>query len=114
MKPISFDELSAFIHQFSGVSEKTIITPQTLFEKDLYISGDDGIDLLEAIESRFAVTFPAEEDDFRALFNLQPNEYLFHGEGFVFSLRAIFGKPTHSVRAFTGGELYEAICRLKA
>jgi hypothetical protein len=76
--------------------------------------GDDGIDLLEAIESRFSVTFPAEEQDFRALFNIQPNEYLFHGEDFGFPLRAIFFKPAYSIRACTVGELYEVVCQLNA
>lgn len=42
----SFEEFVAFIRDWAGISRKKI-TPETLFEDDLGITGDDGCELLE-------------------------------------------------------------------
>ena len=87
--------------------------PQTLFEDDLGITGDDGVDLPRATEKQFDVQLSSREDGYRETFNLAPNEYLFNSEGFGVDLRFwLTLSPSASspiVRAFTVGELYEAV-----
>jgi acyl carrier protein len=112
MEEPTFDQFAEFIREWAQVSRKKEITKETLFERDLGITGDDGIDLLTATEERFGVDFDPEPDGFRKAFNLGPNEYLFHAEGFgltVFEFTSIFGSATPTVKAFTVGELYEAV-----
>jgi len=108
----TFDEFAEFIRQFSGISSKRIIRAETQFEKDLGITGDDGVELLEAVENQFGVCLTDSEGNLRNTFELKPNEYLFHSEGFDLLPLWWFGighKP--SVRDFAVGELYEAVYR---
>lgn len=81
MQDITFEHLSDFIRQYAGISSKKLICRSTQFEKDLGITGDDGVDLLNAVEKHFGLTFPTDENKSRALFNLKANEYLFESEG---------------------------------
>lgn len=53
-------------------------------EEDLHICGDDGIDLLEACEQAFNISFDTEDNSFRNRFSLAENEYLFTSEGVDF------------------------------
>lgn len=95
---------------------KIKITAETLFEDDLGITGDDGVELLEATEKHFGVELCSEEDGYRKTFNLAPNEYLFHPEGFCFNpfnlIRKLLGlNETEIIRKLTVGELYDVVCR---
>jgi acyl carrier protein len=115
----TFEELADFIREWGGIGSKKVITPEALFEKDLGVTGDDGQDLLEAVEKRFDVCLDSDELPFQLLFNLGPNEVLFNLEGLWFvapEIITIFGPhpPSpgdYTVRSFTVGELYEAISR---
>ncbi|AKD54751.1 hypothetical protein [Spirosoma radiotolerans] len=104
MQEITFEHFTDFIRQHAGVSSKRLITPSTQFEKDLGITGDDGIEFLEAIERHYGVAFCKDEQGFREMFKLGPNEYLFHSEGFGIPFWWFGQKPV--VRAFTVGEFY--------
>jgi acyl carrier protein len=79
--PPTFDEFAHFIREFSGDSADQVITPDTQFERDLGVTGDDGDDLLIATEKRFHIQLVTEERSLRETFNMAPNEYLFHSEG---------------------------------
>jgi hypothetical protein len=84
------------------------ISLDTQFERDLGITGDDGIELLEAVQERYGIEFTSES------FRLEFNEYVFHSEGFeLFPIffQSLFGKPMPEVRSFTVGELYEAVLK---
>ncbi|QNI31299.1 DUF1493 family protein [Alloacidobacterium dinghuense] len=116
MDELKFDEFADFIREYRQVPDRKRISPETQFERDLGLTGDDGSDLLEATEKRFRVTLASEEKGLRETFNLGPNEYLFHSEGwdiFPFRFTSLFGvEPT--VREFTVGELFEAVRKAKA
>jgi acyl carrier protein len=114
MDEISFDEFASFIREWSSISHKKLITFETQFEFDLGITGDDGADLLEAVEKRFDISLITEEG-FREKFKLAPDEYLFHAEGGpslfgrLFEVQTIFGNGSPTVKAFTVGELYVVV-----
>ena len=108
----TFDEFAAFVREHLSVSYRKPINPETRFEGDLGVTGDDGSDLLEATERRFGVLLCSEETSVRETFNLGPNEYLFHSEGFGpvgMAPSLLFGQAFPTVREFTVGELYEAV-----
>jgi hypothetical protein len=56
MDTLSFTEFVEFVRQWARLSENTPIAPETELEKHLGISGDDGRELLQAVEKRFNVT----------------------------------------------------------
>jgi hypothetical protein len=109
----SFEEFADFVRGFAGVRQKEPITRAMKFEDDLDIIGDDGDDLLEKVQHHFEVEFTRET------FNLQPHEVLFHDEADVLWL----GSQAQSLlslelerhmrifRAFTVGELYDAVVK---
>lgn len=108
----TFDEFAAFVREYLSVSDRKPIKPETRFERDLGVTGDDGNDLLEATERRFGVLLCSEETGVRQTFNLGPNEYLFHSEGFGpdgMAPSLLFGPADPIVREFTVGELYDAV-----
>jgi acyl carrier protein len=113
MEDLSFEEFAEFIREWWKVSRKKLIMPETQFERDLGLTGDDGIDLLEATQNRFDVKLATEEDGFTMTFNLTRNEYLFHSEGWGPSPQEILsifsGRGATTVRAFTVGELFNAV-----
>ena len=51
------------------------ITKETQFERDLGITGDDGVLVLTEVEKAFGIKFSGRS------FNLRPNEYLFNPNG---------------------------------
>jgi len=82
------------------------------------VTGDDGVDLLKAVELEYGVSFESEERSFHETFNLKPNEYLFGAEGGPtllghFAITTIFGPAPDTVRPFTVGELYETVLRIQ-
>ena len=112
MEP-SLADVIAFVREFSGCKRENI-DENTCLEKDLGITGDDGVELLEEAEKVFGVSFFAEEDDFRKAFSLQENEYLFHSEGFdffgiVYICRRIRGIPTPVIRDLSVGQLHSVL-----
>jgi hypothetical protein len=114
MERPSFDEFVAFLREWGRVSRKKIISPETQFEADLGITGDDGCELLEATEKRFQVRLSSDERGCRDTFGLGFNEFLFHSEGLRFGpppLITLFGTTHEKVRPLTVGELHRAVCR---
>ena len=112
MDDLTFDEFAAFIRQYWHVLHRKKVLPETQFERDLGLTGDDGDDLLKAAEKRFGVTLGSEETGGRETFNLGPNEYLFHSEGWnssPFRLTLLFDSIEPRIREFTVGELFEAV-----
>jgi hypothetical protein len=110
----TFSDIADFVGGWGFIPPKQQITPDTQFERDLGITGDDGSDLLEAVQKRFRVNLAPHEDGYRTIFGLGPNEYLFNSEGFSIGsggtdMITLFTNTNPSVRAFTVGELYEAI-----
>jgi hypothetical protein len=63
------------------------ITLKMQLERDLGITGDDSVELLEAAELKFKMKFESDRSDMRESFNLQPNEYLFNAEGWGLCFR---------------------------
>ena len=109
----TFGEIADFVREWASIPTKQEITPDTQFERDLGITGDDGSDLLEAVQKRFSVNLAPDESGYRTTFNLRPNEYLFNSEGFSIGsggtdMITLFTNTNPSVRRFTVGELYEA------
>ena len=106
MDDLSVEEFASFVREHWSVPARKQIAPETQFERDLGLTGDDGLELLKATEKRYGVSLCS---DLRQTFHLGSNEYLFHSEGlFPFALMSLFNK-TLSVRKFTVGELYEAV-----
>lgn len=117
MRGPTFTEFEHFLRKHLDLDQHDKVIPTTLFEDHLGVSGDDGVDLLDATEKQFGVSF----EPLWETFSMQPNEYLFHGEGFgQIDLPWLMGKlwpfgpsiwkPT-TCRKFTVGELYEAVYR---
>jgi hypothetical protein len=110
----SFEELADFIREWAGIPGRKPTVPETLFEDDLGITGDDGCELLEATEKHFGVCLSSPEDGYRRTFDLAPHEFLFHSEGLGWSLSDIVSlfRPSAmppSIRAFRVGDLFDAI-----
>ena len=53
----TFNDVAEFVRGWARVPAKKQITPDTQFERDLGITGDDGDDLLEATQKHFKVNF---------------------------------------------------------
>ena len=109
----AFDEVAEF-RSWARIPAKKPITPDTQFERDLGITGDDGGELLQAAEVQFKVNLKDGENGFRTVFKLGSNEYLFNSEGFSIGSGGtdtitLFTNTNPSVRRFTVGELCEAL-----
>ena len=55
---LPFDQFADFIRGWAGLSSKKIIVPGTKFEEDLGITGDDGLEILEATEKKYGFRCP--------------------------------------------------------
>ena len=111
---LSFEEFANFIRKWAAIPERMKIAPETLFEDDLGITGDDGCELLEEIERHFAFRLSSSEHGYRQTFDLPPNEFLFNSEGFGPSPSGIVSlfdpSAIHSsIRPFSVGELFNAV-----
>ena len=102
MNTPSFEQLADLIRRECGFRNEKHIAPDTQFERDLGITGDDGGDLIEAVEEQYHIEFSRES------FGLEVNEYLFSAEGFPF-IQTIFGNQI--ARSFSAGELYAAVLK---
>jgi hypothetical protein len=106
--------LADFVREWAAIPTRKPIVPETLFEDDLGITGDDGGELLEAAGKHFGVCLSSPEEGYRRTFDLAPHEFLFHSEGPVWGLSDITGvfRPSAipaSIRAFSVGDLFETI-----
>jgi acyl carrier protein len=102
----SFERLCAIIREECGLEKDEYIAPDTQFERDLGITGDDGEELLDAVARNYGIELTRES------FGLQPNEYLFQGEGWdLFGplIRGLLRRPEPEFRTFTVGELHAAV-----
>ncbi|MGJ7470289.1 hypothetical protein [Kosakonia cowanii] len=113
----SVEEVIAFVREFSGCTRKAI-DESTLLEEDLGICGDDGVELLEEAEKFFAVRFATDEEDFRSLFSLKENEYLFTSEGLdllgiCYFFRWLRGEPEPVVRDLSIGQLHQMLVKVR-
>ncbi|MBO0932812.1 hypothetical protein [Fibrella aquatilis] len=117
--PPTFYEFATFLRKETGNKNTFPITPATLFENDLGVTGDDGDDLLMAVEKHYGISL----EPLRETFAMQPNEYLFHSEGFspidfielIRVTKNLFSstkEPRPFVRPFRVEELFDAVCRL--
>jgi hypothetical protein len=105
---LSFNDFVLFLREWGHIPIREKISPETQFERDLGITGDDGCELLEAAESKFGIRLCSEGDGYRKTFNLAPNEYLFTSEGGMISEPiSLFSNSV--IRSFTVGELYLAV-----
>ena len=68
----TFDEFADWIREYWHVPVRKKIMPETQFERDLGLTGDDGNDLLISTEKRFGVTLCSEETGVRETLNLGP------------------------------------------
>jgi hypothetical protein len=107
----SFDEFAVSLRKFLGVSAKRPISRSTRFEKDFGVTGEDGVDVLEWAAKTFGAELASNEHGYRQTFGLGENEYLFNSEGFGCLLSLFWPTPKTTVREFTIGELYDAVCQ---
>lgn len=112
MDDLTFDQFADFIREFWCLPSRKQVTPETQFERDLGLTGDDGDELLLATVKRFEIRLGSDETGIRETFNLGRNEYLFHSEGldlFPFRFTSLFGPEEHTVRKLTVGALFEVV-----
>lgn len=107
---LSMADVIAFVREFAGCKRENI-NENTRLEKDLGITGDDGVELLEEAEKVFDVSFSTEEEGFREAFSLKENEHLFHSEGIdflgiVYLCRRLRGIPVPVIRDLSVGKLH--------
>lgn len=103
-----FADLATFIRNWAQLPAEQSIKPDTQFERDLGITGDDGGALLLAVEKHFSIQLWTEGNGYRKVFNLRNREYLFNSEAYpIWELLPFVRKSV--VRTFTVGELYAAI-----
>jgi len=107
---VTFQNLVSIIRESQGFSGKDIITEASLLEKDLGITGDDGCELLEAIEEKFDISFTGPDGSLREVFCLSEGQYLFHSEGMnlFWLITSFLGRDSENAKAITAGELYRA------
>jgi len=116
MTSSSFEEVVAFVREFTGVRSHQAITGETRLEADLGVTGDDGKDLLCAAVERFRVDLASPENGIAQTLQLGPDEYFFGPEGFDLPgisvlVRWLRGEPRPVYRDLTVGELHEAILK---
>src|SRR5262245_27434641 len=67
----SFDDVADVVAEVTGL-DRARITPASRLEQDLGVTGDDGLELLEALAGKFGTRFERPDHGGR---------YLFQGEG---------------------------------
>lgn len=112
MEP-TLEQIIEIIQDNFGPYRKTIDGTSRV-EEDLHICGDDGVELLEACEKAFSISFDTEDNSFRNRFSLAENEYLFTSEGFdLFCIGRFIdwlrGMPKPVIRDVTVGKLHRVI-----
>lgn len=108
MSAPEFADLAIFIRSWTQMHAEESIRPDTQFERDLGITGDDGGALIAAVEKHFGIQLWTEKEGYRKAFRLREHEYLFNPEAYpIWELLPFVKKSV--VRAFTVGELYAAM-----
>jgi len=100
----SFDELAEVIAEVTGV-DRSRITPSARLEQDLGVTGDDGVELLQALAKKFGTDFDRPDHGGR---------YLFGAEGFdpiSPILLRLLGRSSATVIPITVGDLHLAAVR---
>lgn len=112
---VTLAEVIACIRESQCIGEAKAITDATLLERDLGITGDDGSELLEDLEKRFAVSFAGADGTLREAFGLEKDEYLFHSEGFnpLLMVANLFGFSIEKVKPLSVGQLHHVILERK-
>jgi hypothetical protein len=112
---VELKDLISFIRENQGIGKRKTITADTLLERDLGITGDDGGELLEEIQNKFGVSFAGSDGSLRKAFGLAPDEYLFHSEGFspFLFIASLLGFSIEKVKPLSVGQLYRVIVELK-
>jgi acyl carrier protein len=72
-KSPTFNDVADFVRAWGRIPVKRQIDPETQFERDLGITGDDGSELLEAAQKKFGVDLAPDESGYRNIFELGPN-----------------------------------------
>lgn len=114
MNPVAtLDDLISLIRKHQGISPKKEITENTLVEDDLGITGDDGCELLEAIEKKFDISFAGPNSSLRDAFGLSEGQFLFHSEGMClfWLIASLVGRDPENVKAITVGDLFRAMSK---
>lgn len=111
MKDLSFDSFTRFIIRERLLDDDYIATKDTLVEDDLGITGDDGAELLEALEKEYQIEFEDGTGSLRKAFGMREDEYLFHSEGFcIFDFWR--NRKKENVIKLTLGKLYDVVVML--
>lgn len=90
---ISFEQVVDVIVEVSGIPREKI-TPASRLEVDLGVTGDDGVELLEALADKFGTDFDRPD---------HKRTYLFHSEGWP--------RGKERVIPITAGDLHLAVTR---
>ncbi|MBK5721428.1 methyltransferase domain-containing protein [Dysgonomonas sp. Marseille-P4677] len=106
VRDFSFENFTNFINDNFIFSDKASLSRDTLVEKDLGITGDDGDEFLLAIQDEYGIDFCDETGSIRKAFDLKDNEYLFHSEGFN-----MFCFNKENVIPLTVGQLYDVVVK---
>lgn len=107
VRDFSFENFVDFTIDSFCLQSNESITRDTLVEKDLGITGDDGDDFLLAIQDEFGMDFRDEKGSIRKAFDLKENEYLFHSEGLN-----LFPFNKENIKPLTVGQLYDVMVKL--
>ena len=70
------------IRDFHGIPESVSIEANTKLEKELGITGDDGVELIEFLQDKMKLSFIGTDGTLSEAFDLSKNECLFNSEGF--------------------------------
>lgn len=107
----TFENMISLIRETQGIPDKTSIGVDTYLEKDLRITGDDGEIMLREIEDYFSFRYSDNSDEFREIFKLENDQFLFHSEPNLFSpFYWLFGKK-ENIKPLTIGQLFEATAK---
>ena len=112
MRDVTVDDITAFVRDHQGIGRRRVITPETRFDADLGITGDDGLDLIRAAQAHFGVSLMSEEHGVREAFGLGSDEFLFGPEGFDpigWLIGPFMNRPQPIIRDLTAAALFQAI-----
>lgn len=107
VRDLSFENFVDFIKDNFIFSDKVCITKDTLVEKDLGITGDDGDEFLFALEDEFGI----DANLIGRALGLKDGQFLFHSEGSMLWLSDKLFKD-NTVVPFTVGQLYDVVVKL--
>jgi acyl carrier protein len=101
----SFVQFANFVRAQCGISAKKNITPESKFEDDLGITGDDGYDLLKATEKHFDVRLSDALHEYSRTFDLDQAKFSFKARAYSTTTARSESSPV--------GDLYRAVQNAK-